>query len=46
VSWVSVCVPLMALVPYQGGSPAPSVGRCVDSGDNELVDDVVPLFYC
>jgi hypothetical protein len=43
---MSASVPLMALVLYQGGSPTPSVGRCVDSCNDELVDIVAPLLYC
>jgi hypothetical protein len=46
---VSTSVPLTALAPYQGGLPTPpppSVGRCVDSGDDELVDVVAPLLCC
>jgi hypothetical protein len=43
---VSVNVPLMALAPYQGGSPAPSVRWRVDGGYDEPVDVVAPLLRC
>jgi hypothetical protein len=46
VPLVSVSVSLMALVPYQFGSPTPSMRRHVDSGDDELVDIVEPRLHC
>jgi hypothetical protein len=42
----SVSVSLMALKPHQGGSSATLREGCVDSGDDELVDVMVPLLRC
>jgi hypothetical protein len=46
---LSVCVSALPIIdppPTRVVRPSPSVRRRVDSGDDELVDIVVPLLYC
>jgi hypothetical protein len=44
---VSMSEPLTNLAPYQGSSPAPpSMGQCVDSSDDKLIDVMAPLLCC
>jgi hypothetical protein len=53
VPMMGMSVPLMsvrelltALVPHMVVHLPPSVGCCVDSGDDELVDVIAPLLHC